>query len=98
MLKSLGSVYADELKWRDSWSFIVTKRGQKYSEKHHHAADISNWGEPVTARATVPLVPAKQSQCAWDDSEESKRRRMFCDKFEGYGSVCSCKYLFVTSM
>ncbi|XP_046860055.1 protein O-linked-mannose beta-1,2-N-acetylglucosaminyltransferase 1-like [Xenia sp. Carnegie-2017] len=90
LLKSLGSVYADELKWRDSWSFIVTKRGQKYSEKHHHAADISNWGEPVTARATVPLVPAKQSQCAWDDSEESKRRRMFCDKFEGYGSVCSC--------
>ncbi|XP_046860062.1 protein O-linked-mannose beta-1,2-N-acetylglucosaminyltransferase 1-like [Xenia sp. Carnegie-2017] len=63
---------------------------REYSEKHHHAADISNWAEPVTARTTVPLVPAKQSQCAWDDSEESKRRRMFCDKFEGYGSLCSC--------
>ncbi|XP_046860054.1 protein O-linked-mannose beta-1,2-N-acetylglucosaminyltransferase 1-like [Xenia sp. Carnegie-2017] len=90
LLKSLGSAYVDELKYRDSWSFIVTKRGQKYSEKHHHAADTSNWAEPVTARATVNLVPAKQSQCAWDDSEESKQRRMFCDKFEGYGSLCSC--------
>ena len=96
-LKNLGSVYIDELKWRDSWSFIVTKRGQNYSENHHHRADTAKWGEPVTARALVCLVPAMQSQCIWDDSEESKRRRTFCDKFEGYGSVCSCKYLFITS-
>ena len=97
LLKSLGSVYVDELKPWDSWSFIVAKSVQKYSEKHNHRADTAKWGEPVTAHASVCLVPAKQSQCIWDDSEELNRRRTFCDKFEGYGSVCKCKYLFITS-
>ena len=91
LLRSLGSVYIDSLKWRDSWAFIVTKRGKKYSEKNHHAGDVAHWGDPVTAQATVELVAAEQSQCHWDESEVSKRRRAFCDRFEGYGSVCSCK-------
>jgi beta-1,2-N-acetylglucosaminyltransferase len=92
LIRSLGSVHIDSLKWRDSWAFIVTKRGKKYAEEYHHASDVAHWGDPVTARATVDLAPAEQSQCHWDESEVSKRRRTFCDRFEGYGSVCSCKF------
>ena len=91
MIRGLGSSYIDNLRWRDSWAFIVTKRGKAYAEKYHHPDDIAHWGDPVTARATVPLVPGEQTQCRWDESEESKRRQGFCDRFEGYGSVCSCK-------
>ncbi|XP_028393011.1 protein O-linked-mannose beta-1,2-N-acetylglucosaminyltransferase 1-like [Dendronephthya gigantea] len=90
IIRSLGSVNIDGLKWRDSWAFIVTKRGKKYAENYHHANDVAHWGNPVTARATVDLVPVEQSQCKWDESEVSKRRRKFCERFEGYGSVCSC--------
>ena len=32
-----------------------------------------------------------ESQCDWPDTEENHRRRIFCNKLEGYGSVCSCK-------
>ena len=69
----------------------MTKRGKKYAEKHHHASDVAHWGDPVTARAIVELASAEQSRCQWDESKESKRRETFCDRFEGYGSVCSCK-------
>ena len=31
------------------------------------------------------------TECNWDTSDSSKRRREFCNKLEGYGSVCSCQ-------
>ena len=93
LLRSLGSVYIDNLKWRDSWAFIVVKRGKKYAEAHNHQDDVSKWGEPVFARATIELASAVESSCtSWDTSDMSIRRKAFCDRFEGYGSVCSCKY------
>lgn len=30
-------------------------------------------------------------QCDWPDTAVNRRRRSFCNKLEGYGSVCSCK-------
>ena len=31
-----------------------------------------------------------ESQCDWPDTEVNHRRHIFCNKLEGYGSVCSC--------
>lgn len=36
------------------------------------------------------LVPP-DAECHWPDTELNRRRRRFCSKVEGYGSVCSCK-------
>ena len=36
------------------------------------------------------LVPL-DAECHWPDTELNRRRRRFCSKVEGYGSVCSCK-------
>lgn len=30
------------------------------------------------------------SNCQWPDTEETQRRLQFCNRIEGYGSVCSC--------
>ena len=30
-------------------------------------------------------------QCRWEETEENERRQEFCNKVEGYGSVCSCR-------
>lgn len=35
-------------------------------------------------------LPA-EAECHWPDTELNRRRRRFCSKVEGYGSVCSCK-------
>lgn len=32
-----------------------------------------------------------EAECHWADTELNRRRRRFCSKVEGYGSVCSCK-------
>lgn len=32
-----------------------------------------------------------ENGCEWPDTEETERRRMFCNQIEGYGNVCSCK-------
>lgn len=37
-----------------------------------------------------PSLPS-EAECHWADTELNRRRRRFCSKVEGYGSVCSCK-------
>ena len=70
---------------------IVTKRGKIYVEGHSHIDDISKWPEPVGVQAMVELREDDVG-CDWGNSEESRRRKAFCKKYEGYGSVCHCKY------
>lgn len=32
--------------------------------------------------------------CKWDDFDVIKRWKEFCEKYEGYGNVCNCKYMY----
>ncbi|XP_034021698.1 protein O-linked-mannose beta-1,2-N-acetylglucosaminyltransferase 1-like [Thalassophryne amazonica] len=32
-----------------------------------------------------------EAECRWADTELNRRRKLFCSKVEGYGSICSCK-------
>lgn len=32
-----------------------------------------------------------EAECHWADTELNRRRKLFCSKVEGYGSICSCK-------
>ncbi|XP_052830859.1 protein O-linked-mannose beta-1,2-N-acetylglucosaminyltransferase 1 [Octopus bimaculoides] len=84
-LKQLGSEKADFLNWRDMWAFITIKKSEKVAEAYSKSLDLSSWGEKVTLTAAIPLVPAES------DDEINNRRRTFCSKVEGYGSVCQCK-------
>ncbi|XP_064626979.1 protein O-linked-mannose beta-1,2-N-acetylglucosaminyltransferase 1-like isoform X2 [Lineus longissimus] len=90
-LKNLGSDNIQTLKWRDMWAFVVKKGGTKIAEGTSKSAEFHSWGPPVRLRAEVPLVPIEESECQWPDTAVNKRRREFCSKWEGYGSVCSCK-------
>ncbi|CAI9736532.1 protein O-linked-mannose beta-1,2-N-acetylglucosaminyltransferase 1-like [Octopus vulgaris] len=90
-LKQLGSEKADFLNWRDMWAFITIKKSEKVAEAYSKSLDLSSWGEKVTLTAAIPLVPAELSECQWPDDEINNRRRTFCSKVEGYGSVCQCK-------
>eukprot|EP00057_Strongylocentrotus_purpuratus_P023346 XP_011677820.1 PREDICTED: protein O-linked-mannose beta-1,2-N-acetylglucosaminyltransferase 1 [Strongylocentrotus purpuratus] len=94
MLKNLGSVKASDLGWRDTWAFITQKKnrhGQAFAEQLHKAPDLSSWGSPVLLKATVPLSSKEESECQWPETEANIRRREFCARVEGYGSLCSCE-------
>ena len=44
---------------------------------------------PILLTSSFP--PTSEAECHWADTELNRRRRRFCSKVEGYGSVCSCK-------
>lgn len=61
------------------------------AEKHYKSPALSSWGDPVLLKTDVLLSSAEEAECHWADTELNRRRRRFCSKVEGYGSVCSCK-------
>uniref|UniRef100_A0A452VHB3 Protein O-linked-mannose beta-1,2-N-acetylglucosaminyltransferase n=1 Tax=Ursus maritimus TaxID=29073 RepID=A0A452VHB3_URSMA len=75
LLRSLGSQAGPALGWRDTWAFVGRKGGPVLGEKHSKSPALSSW----------------EAECHWADTELNRRRRRFCSKVEGYGSVCSCK-------
>ncbi|XP_021539537.1 protein O-linked-mannose beta-1,2-N-acetylglucosaminyltransferase 1 isoform X2 [Neomonachus schauinslandi] len=91
LLRSLGSQAGPALGWRDTWAFVGCKGGPVLGEKHSRSPALSSWGDPVLLKTDVPLSSAEEAECHWADTELNRRRRRFCSKVEGYGSVCSCK-------
>lgn len=91
LLKSLGSQASLNLSWRDMWTLVVKKGGQVYGEKHSKSPALSTWGDAVLLKTEVQLTAAEEAECHWADTELNRRRKLFCSKVEGYGSICSCK-------
>ncbi|KAA0712945.1 Protein O-linked-mannose beta-1,2-N-acetylglucosaminyltransferase 1 [Triplophysa tibetana] len=91
LLKGLGSPVAVTLGWRDMWTLVVKKGGQVYGEKHSKSPALSTWGDPVLLKTEVQLTASEEAECHWADTELNRRRKLFCSKVEGYGSICSCK-------
>ena len=76
------------------WTFVVQRLNSHnivYGESIQHVSEHEKWGQPVRLHTMVKLLPEVHIKCDWDDSPANKRRREFCDKYEGYSHVCSCK-------
>ncbi|KAF3835559.1 hypothetical protein F7725_028117 [Dissostichus mawsoni] len=84
LLKTLGSQVSLNLSWRDMWTLV-------YGEKHSKSPALSTWGDPVLLKTEVQLTASEEAECHWADTELNRRRKLFCSKVEGYGSICSCK-------
>lgn len=91
LLSSLGSSKAFDLNWRDTWAMITVKGGKNYGELISKSPDLGNWGQPVLLSVEMPLKPLAENQCNWPVTPENERRRVFCNRMEGFGSVCSCR-------
>uniref|UniRef100_A0A8D2KSF4 Protein O-linked-mannose beta-1,2-N-acetylglucosaminyltransferase n=1 Tax=Varanus komodoensis TaxID=61221 RepID=A0A8D2KSF4_VARKO len=94
LLKSLGSQVAASLSWRDMWTFVGKKGGQELGLKRQESpscrlksSEISHFNVVCLALSHMPT----DAECHWPDTELNRRRKRFCSKVEGYGSVCSCK-------
>lgn len=90
LLRRLGSRKAQVISWRDMWAMVAQKGVKMFGESYSKSTDFNTWGASVLLRVEVPLVTGEDSECEWPDSEESRRRKEFCSRIEGYGSVCSC--------
>ena len=95
-IKSLGSAYVSEIRWRTMWAFVVQRLKNHnivYGESIQKVSGDEKWPAPIHLRTAVKLMLEAYVKCNWDDSPISKRRREFCGKFEGYNHVCRCKCL-----
>ncbi|XP_077980991.1 protein O-linked-mannose beta-1,2-N-acetylglucosaminyltransferase 1-like [Glandiceps talaboti] len=90
LLKVLGSKKTELLGWRDTWAMVTQKQGKFYAEEYNKAPDLASWGAPVILKTTIHLMPVEDSECNWPDTEVNRRRKSFCSRIEGYGSLCSC--------
>lgn len=91
-MRTLGSENFGRLGWRDTWGFIVQKKGKVYAEGFQKSKSVNTWADPVSIGVSLPLQSVEASECQWEDTDANRRRKDFCSKYEGYGSVCSCKY------
>ena len=92
-IKRLGSVDIEHLTWRDAWLFVVQKAGRTYYEQIKHSNTPYTWPAPLTKSLTIPLLSPESSECRWPDKPENRRRKVFCNLYEGYGQLCNCKYV-----
>ncbi|CAH3198689.1 unnamed protein product, partial [Porites evermanni] len=90
LMSTLGSENFKNINFRDTWAFVVQKRGPVSAEGHRKAPNFDSWGDPLTIQALVTLQSEDTGSCSWEESDATRRRKEFCEKFEGYGSVCSC--------
>ena len=94
-LSSYGSSFVKQLQFRSTWAFIVS--GAQNNQRIVHAESFQNpvtygkWASPVTIRTLIKLLPENVVECSWEDTIANRRRREFCDMYEGYGDVCRCK-------
>ena len=94
-IQTLGSSYINQIKWRGMWAFVTQRlenRNIVYGESFQHSPEYNQWGKPVTLRTSVRLLTENVVICNWIDSEGNRRRKEFCDKYEGYDNVCNCEY------
>ncbi|CAI8010201.1 Protein O-linked-mannose beta-1,2-N-acetylglucosaminyltransferase 1, partial [Geodia barretti] len=66
--------------------------GRERGRGRRRCGEIPNpttWGNAVNLRVTVPLTD-DAVVCDWPDSPENRKRRSFCSRYEGYGSLCHC--------
>ena len=63
-----------------------------HAESFQNPSKYGEWSSPVKIRTVVKLLPENAVECNWEDTIVNRRRREFCDKYEGYGEVCRCKF------
>ena len=88
-----GSKNINNLGWRDTWALVAKKRDTWFAETLQKVIPGEEWGMPIVIQASVELDLDEQ-KCEWGSDEVGVRRKQFCEKYEGYGSVCSCKIFF----
>ena len=62
-----------------------------FAEAISLSENFNSWGAPVVISRQVPLLSEQENTCTnWPKNDVGLRRREFCNRFEGYGNVCSC--------
>ncbi|KAJ7354809.1 hypothetical protein OS493_029815 [Desmophyllum pertusum] len=93
-LSSYGSSFIKQLQFRSTWAFVVSRTADQritHAESFQNPSNADEWASPIKIRTLVKLLPENVVKCNWEDTMDNRRRREFCDKYEGHGDVCRCE-------
>ncbi|XP_042870385.1 protein O-linked-mannose beta-1,2-N-acetylglucosaminyltransferase 1-like isoform X2 [Penaeus japonicus] len=95
LLKSLGVKSAHALRFRNNLAWVGTVGGRTWGEAV--TPDIGTkgnygdlWSSPIHLDLQIPRRPEEPPCFPVDDLREAARAS-FCDRYEGYGTLCSCE-------
>ncbi|XP_076065034.1 protein O-linked-mannose beta-1,2-N-acetylglucosaminyltransferase 1-like [Oratosquilla oratoria] len=91
-IREFGSRWINKLSYRDMWALVARKGGIKLAETYSNVATADTgyeYGGPVFLRIDLVLKEGK-GECNWPSNERNDARRIFCLKYDGYGSLCNC--------
>ncbi len=71
------------------WAMVAVKGASKIAEGYAKSPDFESWAKRLEVTAEVKLLAEPAPPC-WPSSPTEDRRIDFCDRIEGYGSICSC--------
>lgn len=94
-IATIGSSFINRLQFRSTWAFVVQLMNDqliKSAESFQNPSSGGEWAKPVKLRTWLKLLPENNEKCNWADTIANRRRKEFCDVYEGYGDVCRCKY------
>jgi len=88
-IASFGSKFINQVRWRDHWAYICQKQKKWLAEAFQKNPAFDKWPSPAIAQISL-LLSDKSTSCNYGEGDTAKRRKEFCDKYEGYRSVCTC--------
>ncbi|XP_050737950.1 protein O-linked-mannose beta-1,2-N-acetylglucosaminyltransferase 1-like isoform X2 [Eriocheir sinensis] len=94
-MRKTGSRAIFDMTMGDRWAWIWTKGGQTWAEGAVFARDgdsLMLQGGPLRLQANLPRSTLYEVECSnWPNGKRWSERKRFCNRFEGYGDLCSCK-------
>ncbi|XP_037796313.1 protein O-linked-mannose beta-1,2-N-acetylglucosaminyltransferase 1-like [Penaeus monodon] len=95
LLKSFGVKAAHTLRFRNNLAWVGTVGGKAWGEATTPDVDERGnygvlWSSPVLLDVQVPRRPS-ESSCFPTDEPREIARASFCDRYDGYGNLCSCE-------
>ena len=99
-IASFGSKFINQVRWRDHWAYICQKQKKWLAEAFQKNPAFDKWPSPAIAQISL-LLSDKSTSCNYGEGDTAKRRKEFCDKYEGYRSVCTCElelFYYITVM
>ena len=91
-IKTFGCRLVDEIAFRDSWVCITRPRVGLVAEGLAKKPLDSEWASPTKVRISTKLEKSMDDGdlCDYANSDEGYRRKIFCQKYEGYRNACDC--------
>ncbi|XP_042885983.1 protein O-linked-mannose beta-1,2-N-acetylglucosaminyltransferase 1-like [Penaeus japonicus] len=88
-LGSLGSSWASRLVHGEAWAWVGVKGVGTVAEAASVRQDLAYPSHELLVDAHVAKTPPRR-RCEWYKRPDLKRQMTFCERYDGYGDLCSC--------